>query len=309
MSAARAVILAAAQNQWLKERASRYKFVRRSVSRFMPGERLDDAIAAAHQLHSRGLGTVFTHLGENISDAREADSVVGHYLGVLERIRAGELSTEISVKPTQLGLDLSEGLCEENLRRLLAVECPERTVWIDMESSSYVDATLRIYRRVLADHPNCGVCLQAYLRRTPADLEALEAMRPSIRLVKGAYREAPEIAVQSKQEIDANYFQLSRRLIAAQTAGAIRRTILATHDPGLIERIKDFAVQQEMQRSQIEFQMLYGIHRSLQELLASDGWRSSVLIAYGTHWYAWFMRRLAERPANLWLVFKNIAGK
>jgi len=308
MSATRAVILAAAQNKWLKERASHYKFVRKSVSRFMPGESLDDAVAAAHQLSTRGLGTVFTHLGENIADAAEAESVVGHYLKVLQRIRAENLATEISVKPTQLGLDLSPTLCEQNLRRLLAAERRDRTLWIDMESSPYVDPTLILYRSVLADHPNCGVCLQAYLRRTPQDVEALLPMTPSIRLVKGAYREAAPIAAQSKPDIDARYLELARNLLAAQTNGNVRRAILATHDPGLIEQMKKFAIQEGMLRSQVEVQMLYGIQRELQQRLASEGWKSSVLVAYGTHWYAWFMRRLAERPANLWLVLRNIGA-
>jgi proline dehydrogenase len=307
MSATRAVILAAAQNKWLKERASRYSFVRRSVSRFMPGETLDDAVAAAHQLRSRALGTAFTHLGENIAEKSEAEGVVTHYLAVLERIRAETLPTEISVKPTQLGLDLSENLCEGNLRRLLAAEDPGRTLWIDMESSPYVEPTLRLYRRVLADHPNCGVCLQAYLHRTPSDIEALLPLKPSIRLVKGAYRELPEIAAQRKSEIDSRYFELARALLTGQTSGKVPRAILATHDPRLIEQTTTFAAQQGMGRQQVEVQMLYGIQRALQEKLAGEGWKSSVLVAYGTHWYAWFMRRLAERPANLWLVFRNIA--
>ena len=307
MSATRAVILAAAQNKWLKERASRYSFVRRSVSRFMPGETLDDAVAAAHQLRSRALGTAFTHLGENIAERSEAEGVVTHYLGVLERIRAETLPTEISVKPTQLGLDLSENLCEQNLRRL-AAEDPGRTLWIDMESSPYVESTLRLYRRVRADHPNCGVCLQAYLHRTPRDIEALLPLKPSIRLVKGAYRELPEIAAQQKSEIDSRYLELARALLTSQTSGNVQRAILATHDPRLIERITTFTAQQGMGRQQVEVQMLYGIQRALQEKLAGEGWKSSVLVAYGTHWYAWFMRRLAERPANLWLVFRNIAA-
>src|SRR5262249_55365069 len=159
--------------------ASRYKFVRKSVSRFMPGEALEDAIAAAHRLRSRNLGTAFTHLGENIADAEEAKGVTAHYLGVLERIHGEKLATEISVKLTQLGLDLSEKICEENLRRLLAAESSEQTVWVDMEASPYVDATLRIYRCVLADYPNCGVCMQAYLRRTPRDLDDLMPQKPS----------------------------------------------------------------------------------------------------------------------------------
>jgi proline dehydrogenase len=307
MSATRAVILAAAQNKWLKERASRYSFVRRSVSRFMPGETLDDAIAAAHQLRSRALGTAFTHLGENIAEASEAEGVVAHYLQVLERIRAETLATEISVKPTQLGLDLSENLCEQNLRRL-AAEDPGRTLWIDMESSPYVESTLRLYRRVRADHPNCGVCLQAYLHRTPRDIEALLPLKPSIRLVKGAYRELPEIAAQQKSEIDSRYLELARALLTSQTSGNVQRAILATHDPRLIEQITTFAAQQGIGRQQVEVQMLYGIQRALQEKLAGEGWKSSVLVAYGTHWYAWFMRRLAERPANLWLVIRNIAA-
>jgi proline dehydrogenase len=309
MSATRAVILAAAQNNWLKERASRYTFVRKSVSRFMPGETLDDAVAAARQLHNRSLGTVFTHLGENIAAASEAETVVEHYLQVLQRIRAENLCTEISVKPTQLGLDLSEATCERNLRRLLSAEDPRRTLWIDMESSPYVDATLRLYRKALADYANCGLCLQAYLHRTPQDLSALLPLKPSIRLVKGAYREAAEVAIQPKHQIDARYLDLARQLLTGQTNGSMRRAILATHDPRLIGQITQFASQEGIRREQLEVQMLYGIQRTLQEELASEGWRCSVLIAYGTHWYAWFMRRLAERPANLWLVVRNIAAK
>jgi proline dehydrogenase len=309
MSAIRAVILAAAQNKWLKERASRYSFVRRSVSRFMPGETLDDAIAAAHQLRSRNLATAFTHLGENIAEASEAERVVAHYLQVLQRIRGENLATEISVKPTQLGLDLSESLCEKNLRRLLAAEDPGRTLWIDMESSPYVEPTLRLYRGVLADYPNCGVCLQAYLHRTPDDIQALMPLKPSIRLVKGAYREPPEIAAQQKPDVDTRYFDLARTLLTGQASGNMRRAILATHDPRLIEQITLLATQQGIGRQQVEVQMLYGIQRALQEKLAGVGWKSSVLVAYGTHWYAWFMRRLAERPANLWLVVRNIVAR
>ena len=309
MSASRALILAAAQNQWLKERASRYAFVRRSVSRFMPGETLDDAIAAAHELKKRNLGTALTHLGENIADVGEADAVVAHYLKVLQRIRAEGLQTEISVKLTQLGLDLSEELCERNLRQLLASEPSLRTVWIDMESCAYVDATLRIYRRVLADHPNSGICLQAYLYRTSADLEQLLPQKPTIRLVKGAYREAAGVAAQKKTEIDANYLNLARRFFVEQKKGSIKRLIFATHDGPLIERITQAAVQESLKHQDVEVQMLFGIRRDLQERLAQEGWRSSVLIAYGKHWYAWFMRRLAERPANIWLVLRNLSSK
>jgi proline dehydrogenase len=306
VSATRAIILAAAQNQWLKERASRYAFVRKSVSRFMPGETLDDAIASAHAFKERNLGTVFTHLGENIADAAEAEKVVEHYEGVLERIHTERLETEISVKLTQLGLDLSEELCERNLRRLLEQKGSERTLWIDMESSIYVDRTLRIYRRILADHANTGICLQAYLKRTEADLNHLLRNKPTIRLVKGAYREAANIAAQKKTKIDDNYLNLARTFFREQRIGNLRRFIFATHDGVLIKKITENAEQEGLGRSEVEIQMLYGIQRSMQEWLVREGWRSSVLIAYGTHWYAWFLRRLAERPANLWLVIKNL---
>lgn len=272
----------------------------------MPGETLDDAVASARELAARNISTAFTHLGENITDRNEAELVASHYLAVLQRIQSEKLTTEISVKPTQLGLDLSPDLCENNLRRLLAAEGPGRTVWIDMEASPYVDPTLRIYRRLLADYANCGLCMQAYLHRTPADLNDLLALKPTIRLVKGAYRELPNVAAREKPAIDASYFSLAQRLLAAQQRGEVRRAILATHDPRLIEKITTFASQAGLARQQVEVQMLYGIQRALQQRLAADGWRSSVLIAYGTHWYAWFLRRLAERPANLWLVVRNL---
>jgi proline dehydrogenase len=307
MSATRAIILAAAQNRWLKERASRYAFVRKSVSRFMPGETLHDAIAAAHELERRNIGTVFTHLGENIAEAAEARGVVEHYLGVLERIHAENLETEISVKLTQLGLDLSEELCERNLRCLLGKVNPERTLWIDMESSLYVDRTLGIYRRLLADYANSGICLQAYLKRTEADVNRLLPNKPTIRLVKGAYRELPDVAIQKRKEVDSNYLSLARTFFREQKHGNLRRFISATHDGPLITKITESAEQEGLARSGVEIQMLYGIQSALQERLAREGWRSSVLIAYGTHWYAWFLRRLAERPANLWLVLKNLS--
>ena len=275
----------------------------------MPGETLAAALAAAQELRTKNLGTVFTHLGENIADAQEADAVVAHYVQAVQRIHAEGLQTEISVKLTQLGLDLSEELCERNVRKLLASERPEQTVWIDMESSPYVDATLRIYKRVLVDHRNCGICLQAYLRRTAEDVEQLLAQKPTIRLVKGAYKEAPGVALQKKEDIDASYLGLARRFLVEQRKDNLRRVIFATHDGPLIANITETATRESLRRQDVEVQMLFGIRRELQERLAEEGWRSSVLIAYGTHWYAWFMRRLAERPANVWLLLKNLSSE
>jgi proline dehydrogenase len=308
MGATRALLLAASQNRWLRERASRYKFVKRSVSRFMPGETLDDAIVAARDLKRKNIAAVLTHLGENIFDKREAENVASHYQQVLERIRAENLDTEISVKLTQLGLDLSPELCEQNLRRVLSFENPLRTVWIDMEASSYVEATLGIYARLLADYPNAGICLQAYLHRTAADIETLSQMKPTIRLVKGAYAEPPDVAIRSKEAINTNYLLLAQNLLREQVRGNVRRAAFATHDPVLIRHITNFATADGISRKEVEVQMLYGIQRAEQERLAAGGWRSGVLIAYGDYWYPWFVRRLAERPANLWLLVRNLTG-
>jgi proline dehydrogenase len=308
MSATRALLLAASQNRWLRDHASRYAFVKKSVSRFMPGETLADAIGAARALKAKKIQTVLTHLGENIFDAKEAEQVAAHYVRVLEHLHAQNLETEISVKLTQLGLDLSPDLCEQNLRRLFAVENPARTLWIDMEASGYVDATLSIYSKLLAEHANAGICLQAYLHRTESDIESLLAMKPSVRLVKGAYSESPGIALEKKAAIDANYFAIAQKMLRAQVKGIVRRAAFATHDPNLIRKIADFAAAEDIGKEEVEFQMLYGIQRAEQERLANGGWRSGVLIAYGDFWYPWFVRRLAERPANMWLLIRNLAG-
>jgi len=309
MSLMRSLLLAASQNVWLREHASHYKFVRRTVARFMPGEEIDDALAAAKLLEAKRIGTVFTHLGENIRDASEADEVTQHYLIVLERIRAAELQTEISVKLTQLGLDQSVDLCSANVKRILQAEDPVKTVWIDMEASAYVDATLEVYRRALAEFPRTGLCLQAYLFRTKKDLEALLPLKPSVRLVKGAYKEPPSVAFPAKSDVDESYVALGESMLRAQRGGAMFRAAFGTHDTAMIKRLEDFCASERMPKSALEIQMLYGIQRAEQERLATEGHRSAVLVAYGKYWYPWFVRRLAERPANLWFLAKNLFAR
>jgi proline dehydrogenase len=306
MSIVRSALLAASQNVWLRERATKHKFVRRSVARFMPGETLDDALKAAGELKQKKIGAVLTHLGENVADRAEAQQVAEHYLEVLKRIRAQGQDTEISVKLTQLGLDLSAELCFEHLKVIIGQERRESTVWIDMEASNYVDATLGIYRRALEIFPNVGICLQAYLYRTEKDVEDLLPMRPAVRLVKGAYLEPPNIAYPQKADVDAKYFELAKKLMEARAAGQCFRVAFATHDVALIERITSFAMRQGMAKRDVEVQMLYGIQRAEQERLAGAGYRSGVLVAYGSYWYPWFVRRLAERPANLWFMLRNV---
>lgn len=306
MNPARSILLAASQNAWLRDHAAKHKFVRRAVSRFMPGEELSDALAAARRLEETHIGSIFTHLGENIRDAVEAESVAEHYIEALCRIREEKLNTEISVKPTQLGLDLSPGLCYDNLKRIIAHEEPSRVVWIDMESSNYVDATLNLYRRTLGEFPNAGLCLQAYLRRTGSDLAALLPWHPPIRLVKGAYNEPAEIAFPQKTDVDENYFALAKGMLLAKKAEPTMRAAFGTHDIGMVRRISEFADAAGLAKADVEVQMLYGIQSAEQERLARDGYNSRVLVAYGSHWYAWFIRRLAERPANVWFVVRNL---
>ncbi len=306
MALMRSMLLAASQNVWLRENAVKFPFVRRSVSRFMPGETLDAALAAAQGLLQKKIGSVFTHLGENVADRNEARHVTEHYLQVLDRIHQANLPTEISVKLTQLGLDLSSDFCSDNLDQIIQHEKQNVTVWVDMEASNYVDATLDIYRRALKNHPNVGICLQAYLYRTKKDFVDLLPLRPSIRLVKGAYKEPASIAIPKKADVDEHYFELAKGILAAHSAGTCVRAAFGTHDIALIRRIGDFAIEQGIAKCEIEVQMLYGIQRAEQERLAQHGCRSIVLVAYGTYWYPWFVRRLAERPANMWFLLRNV---
>jgi proline dehydrogenase len=306
MALMRSMLLAASQNTWLRNHAAQFPFVRRSVSRFMPGETLDAALTCAQTLLRKKIGTIFTHLGENVADATEARNVSDHYLEVLDRIRLENLPTEISVKLSQLGLDLSAEQCTENLDRIIERENPRKIVWVDMEASNYVDATLDIYTRALRKHPNAGICLQAYLYRTRKDLADLLPLRPSIRLVKGAYNEPASIAFPSKADVDESYFALAQEMLCARSAGSCVRAAFGTHDVALIRRISDFVKSQGMSNDKFEVEMLYGIQRAEQERLAQAGYRSVVLVAYGTYWYPWFVRRLAERPANVWFLLRNV---
>jgi proline dehydrogenase len=306
MNPARSILLAASRNAWLRDHAARHKFVRRTVSRFMPGEELSDALAAAQRLLAKNIGAIFTRLGENVTDQTEARSVTEHYLEVLRCVKEKQLDAEVSVKPTQLGLDLSPELCYSNLKTIIEQEDPRRVVWIDMEASNYVDATLQLYRRALDEFPNVGVCLQAYLHRTRDDLARLLPLRASIRLVKGAYSEPAEIAFPEKSRVDENYFSLAKEMLLAKEAEPRIHAAFGTHDMVLLRRISAFATSNGLPKNDLEVQMLFGIQSGEQERLAREGYTSKVLVSYGSHWYTWFVRRLAERPANLWFVAKNL---
>ena len=306
MGVMRSILLAGSQNPWLRDRLPRYGFMRMAVARFMPGEEVSDALAAACKLQEIGIATLFTRLGENVTDATEAESVTKHYLGVLDQINSQGLPTEVSVKPTQLGLDLNKELCYANLEKINARAGPKSTVWIDMEASNYVDVTLELFRRVHTNHPKAGVCLQAYLYRTAQDLATLIPLGAAIRLVKGAYKELPNVAFPKKKSVDENFFALSEQLLGEDARRAGVRAAFATHDTNLIRRITDYAAAQGLRKDHYEFQMLYGIQRAEQIRLAQGGWKSVVLVAYGSYWFPWYMRRLAERPANVFFVLRNM---
>jgi len=304
MSILRNVLLAASENRWLRERAVKFPFVRRAVTRFMPGETFEDALAASRAL---GTGTVLTRLGENLRNASEAADVARHYREVLDRIRQEKMDVEISVKLTQLGLDFSRDECEAHLHAL-ARHAGElgNWVWVDMESTAYTQVTLDIYRRLRSAFPNTGLCVQSYLYRTADDVESLIALGSGIRLVKGAYREPPDKAFPKKQDVDESYFRLAERLLSNGAREKGVRAIFGTHDATLIRRIEAHGQSLGRKPDQIEFQLLYGIGRSEQLRLIAAGYRFRVLISYGEAWFAWYMRRLAERPANVLFVLKSL---
>ena len=270
----------------------------------MPGEHLDDALAAAEELGRVGIGVVLTRLGENITDVHTADETADHYVRVSEQVRSRSLDGDISIKLTQLGLDVDPQRCQADLLALAAATQRDNVnLWIDMEQSSYVDRTLDM-RRALRGYSHVGVCVQAYLYRTANDLDDLLSLGGGIRLVKGAYREPSDMAYPRKRDVDENYFALASRMLSASGAGV--RPVFGTHDRRLIDRIRQHANQAGAHRDTFQFHLLFGIQQAEQLRLARDGYRVKTLISYGEQWFPWYMRRLAERPANLLFVAKNM---
>jgi proline dehydrogenase len=305
MGVARNAALWAVDNRWLRERLPRYRFVRASVRRFMPGETTDEAIAAAKRLGAQGLPTMFTVLGENVTNLDATRLVVEDYRAVYDRISTEGLDTEISVKPSHLGVDLDPDATMTNLEELAATAAEhDNWLWLDMESAPYVDPTLDLYRKLRAGHPNVGIALQAYLKRTADDLDSLMPLDPTIRLVKGAYREPREIVFGSREVIDEAYRRLALLILARK--GPVGRLALGTHDVDLVRQIRSDAHGREG----FEVHMLYGIRSADQVRMAADGYRVRTLISYGPHWYPWYMRRIAEKPIeNSLLALRNLVSR
>lgn len=305
MGILRNIFIWSSENDRLTDLLPRYAFIRKAVLRFIPGEDLESALSAAEIIYSHGIHTVLTYLGENVTQQVEADQNSRHYHDVLKRVSERGLTCHISVKLTQLGLNLDTDLWLSNLRSL--VEHTSKLgnfIWIDMESSDYVDSTLEIFHRLRSEFSNIGICLQSYLYRTFEDLERLLPLSPAIRLVKGAYAEPRDIAYKKKKVVDENFLKQAIYLLReAQRTGIW--PAFATHDPKLIRQIQGEAAGMGIPKKALEFQMLYGIRRDEQIRLVRDGYRLRILISYGSAWFPWYMRRLAERPANLFFVLKN----
>ncbi len=308
MSIGRSLLLAAAKSQSLNDFALRSSVVKRATRAFMPGERPEDALDAGAALVKDGRSIIYTKLGEALTALPDADGVRDHYLWFFGEIKMRGLPAQVSVKPTQLGLDQSEAACLEHCLALAArAESLGSALWLDMEDSSYVDRTLTLYEAVKARHPRTGIALQSYLYRTPADLARLRPLKPVVRLVKGAYAEPAEVAFPKKRDTDNAYEKLAGTMLEMAMAHECE-PIFGTHDMPLIGRIIARAEALGLARGRYEVHMLYGIRDREQRRLRAEGHKVATLISYGSAWYRWYMRRLAERPANVWFVVKSMLG-
>lgn len=305
----RRLLLWMARNKWLRDRLPKLWFAKRAVRRFMPGEDEASALDAAAKFRAESITSMFTRLGENITKLEEGDEVTEHYIGVMADIRARDLDGEVSVKLTQLGYDIDIERTLAHAVRLAATAAETgKTLWIDMEGSAYAEGTIAFYERLKATSPNTGLCLQSYLRRTAADVQRLLPLDPQIRLVKGAYAEPVSIAYQTRHDVDANFVALAVALLEGTRRGHKVRLGLGTHDVRVIEQIAEHAAAMGLPKSSFEIQMLYGIRMDQQRRFAKEGYLVRDLIAYGQAWYPWYMRRLAERPANVIFALRQMIG-
>jgi proline dehydrogenase len=298
---------------WLSHRkffrtlAAKLGFVRRAVMRFVAGETIDDAIRAIKELNALGITTTLDHLGENVETEADATRAADDYIDVLEAISKNDVKSHVSIKLTALGLDLGDDFCRQNVARVVkkAKEIGA-FVRVDMEGTSYTDRTLAVYRSLRAEFDNVGIVIQAYLYRSEKDIDTLCSEGGKVRLCKGAYQEPADKAFPKKADVDANYVRLMKMLLDTKARAKGARGAIATHDPKMIDATKQFAAEANVLHAEFEFQMLYGIRRELQKQLASEGYGMRVYVPYGTEWYPYFMRRLAERPANVWFVLSNL---
>jgi proline dehydrogenase len=291
------------------DRIARHGMKNGFARRFVAGESLDEALTASRELCSRGRNVSLNHLGENVASEAAAREVRASYIRMVEELEAKNLTGNISIKLTQLGLDIDKDLCRSMAREIAARAATlGRTIEMDMEGSAYTDATLDIFESVQRELGNCGLAVQAYLFRTERDLLRLAAVKPKIRLVKGAYREPAGIALQKKSDVDANFQKLTTLLLEGAAEGNFLPAI-ASHDWNMVAHAQSEAARLKLDKSRYEFQMIYGIRRDLQEQVHSRGDTLQVYVPFGTDWCPYFMRRLSERPANCWFVLRSLMAE
>ncbi len=299
----RSALIYLSRKEGLKEFAAKFPLFKKLTTRFIAGETSDEAVAAIREINARGCSASFDHLNESVSSVAATEAEVQEYLHLLELIDQTKINSNVSIKLTQFGLDIDPELAYKNARRI--VEDAARRgnfVRVDMEGSNVTQVTIDIFKRLRSEFGlnDVGIVVQSYLYRTEEDARELLKIPARIRLCKGAYDEPAEVAYPEKKDVDANYVRVMQMLLSSGTYHGI-----ATHDPKMIDATVDFVQKEGIAKDAFEFQMLYGIRRDLQEQLARDGWGMRVYVPYGKHWYPYFMRRLAERPANIWFVMKN----
>jgi proline dehydrogenase len=300
----RSALIYLSRQEGLKDFATRFSFFKKLTTRFIAGENIDEAVAAIKDVNARGCTATFDHLNESVTGTAETEAEVREYQDVLARIDTSGINSNVSIKLTQFGLEIDPDLAYRNARRV--VEDAVRRgnfVRVDMEGSNVTQATIDCFKRLRDEFGlnDVGVALQSYLYRTMDDARALVKIPARIRICKGAYNEPAEVAYPDKKDVDDNYVRVMQLLLSSGVYHGI-----ATHDPKMIDATVEFAQREGIGKDAFEFQMLYGIRRDLQEQLARDGYRMRVYVPYGKHWYPYFMRRLAERPANIWFVMKNM---
>ena len=300
----RSALIYLSRQEGLKDFATRFSVFKKLTTRFIAGENIDEAVAAIKDINARGCTATFDHLNESVSSTAETEAEVREYHDVLARIDTSGIESNVSIKLTQFGLEIDPDLAYENARRV--VEDAVRRgnfVRVDMEGSNVTQATIDCFKRLRDEFGlnDVGVALQSYLYRTMDDARSLLKIPARIRICKGAYNEPAEVAYPDKKDVDSNYVRVMQLLLSSGVYHGI-----ATHDPKMIDATVAFAKREGISKDAFEFQMLYGIRRDLQEQLARDGYRMRVYVPYGKHWYPYFMRRLAERPANIWFVMKNM---
>lgn len=300
----RSALIYLSRQEGLKEFAARFSLFKKLTTRFIAGETIDEAIAAIREINARGCTASFDHLNEGVHHATATEAEVAEYLNVLARIDDTGIKSNVSIKLTQFGLEIDPDLAYRNARRIVE-EATRRGnfVRIDMEGSNVTQLTFDVFNRLRSEFGlnDVGIVVQSYLYRTKDDVSALLKIPARIRLCKGAYDEPAEVAYPEKKDVDDNYVRVMQMLLRSGVYHGI-----ATHDPKMIDATIDFAEREGIGKDAFEFQMLYGIRRDLQEQLARDGYGMRVYVPYGEHWYPYFMRRLAERPANIWFVLKNL---